>query len=61
MDYEFFVGQPLPYSRPLRQIAALIACRDDDGACLAELSALLRQCGVETAGSEPNAEGQRRQ
>ncbi|MEG2175334.1 MAG: hypothetical protein RRY97_00555 [Oscillibacter sp.] len=46
METEFFTGHPQPYSRPLRQIAALIAGRSDDASCVAEISALLRQYGI---------------
>lgn len=37
---------PQPYSRHLRAIAALIAARQSDAACLRELSRYLEACGV---------------
>lgn len=37
---------PQPYSRHLRAIAALIAARQSDAACLREISRYLEACGV---------------
>lgn len=53
MNSDLPYAHPQPYSRHLRIIAAMIARRESDTACIDRITRFLEQCGVpvETASS----------